>query len=371
MDAKGRVNLYPLRLKEILRDYAFGDRWIARAFAKSDLPANHRLGETWEVCDRPGESSLIVNGPLKGQTLRQAIDQYGAALLGRDIAERFGRRFPLLVKFLDATHPLGEQVHADDELTRRRKVDDYSGKTEAWYMLRTAPGARVFCGSRPGLTRAGLLAAVMGNDSRSCMVDYPARPGDAFLLYAGTMHYSPGGLLFYEIMQNSDVYSALGRFKPSLPEAQKERLAREAVEAVHLEEGFDCRTRPVTIPWGGNRCTFVLACQHFALERLDLVGPCALALDGRRFFVLTAIAGQARVVCPGGEELLLPGQTCLLPASLGEVGIEPQGQSALLKGYVPDLMADVIVPLRAGGADDGEIRALGGKTQLNPFNRLL
>jgi mannose-6-phosphate isomerase len=275
------------------------------------------------------------------------------------------------VKLLDATHTLGEQVHADDELTRRRKVDDYSGKTEAWYMLRTRPGARVFCGGRPGVTRESLLSAVMRNDSRSCMMDFLARPGDAFLLYAGTMHYSPGGLLFYEIMQNSDVYTSLGRFKPSLSAEQKDRLASEAVETVHLEEGFDCRTHPVTIPWGANRRTFVLACEHFALERLDLVGPGALALDGRRFCVLTAIAGQARVASAGGGELLLPGQTCLLPASLGEVRVEPRGQSSLLKGYVPDLRGDVIGPLRARGVGDEDIRALGGRTELNPLNGLL
>ncbi|MHC4718220.1 MAG: hypothetical protein ACYS5V_14705, partial [Planctomycetota bacterium] len=57
-------SLYPLRFREILRDYRFGDRWIVREFDKPGLPADHRIGETWEVCDRPGESSEIINGPL-------------------------------------------------------------------------------------------------------------------------------------------------------------------------------------------------------------------------------------------------------------------------------------------------------------------
>jgi len=58
--------LYPLRFKEILRNYSFGSRWIADSFNKTGLPDDQRIAETWEVCDRPGESSQVINGPYAG-----------------------------------------------------------------------------------------------------------------------------------------------------------------------------------------------------------------------------------------------------------------------------------------------------------------
>ena len=70
--------------------------------------------------------------------------------------------------------------------------------------------------------------------------------------------------------------------------------------------------------------------------------------------------------------MLLPGQTCLLPASLGAVSIEPDdGPCALLKSYVPDLAANVILPLRRAGVTDTAITGLGGKTRFNSLLRLL
>jgi mannose-6-phosphate isomerase class I len=90
-----QTSLYPLRFREILRDYRFGDRWIVETYEKAELPDDHRVGETWEVCDRPGESSEVINGPLTGETLHTLIARYGPSLLGRDVVARCGTRFPL------------------------------------------------------------------------------------------------------------------------------------------------------------------------------------------------------------------------------------------------------------------------------------
>jgi hypothetical protein len=61
----------------------------------------------------------------------------------------------------------------------------------------------------------------------------------------------------------------------------------------------------------------------------------------------------------------------MLPACLDSVTIEPVTGSALLKGYVPDLLRDVVHTLRRAGVGDDDIAALGGKTRLNPLPQLL
>ncbi|MFH1571383.1 MAG: type I phosphomannose isomerase catalytic subunit, partial [Gemmatimonadota bacterium] len=275
---------YPLRFREILRNYGFGDRWIAREFRKEGLPDDHRIAETWEACDRPGESSQILNGWMQGRSLGEAIETWGPDLLGRDLAARFGSTFPLLIKLLDASNVLGEHFHPSDAIVRQRQLADYSGKAEAWYMLRARPGATIECGHRPGVTPDAFLRAMLDDRPRACMQEYAARVGDAFLLYPGTVHYSAGGLLFYEIMQNSDLNLGVRPGRGDNP-AAAEAQARQILEAVHFEADFDPRTRPVVLAEGPNRRTWVLACQHFAVERLDLVAPAALHRNGERFHV--------------------------------------------------------------------------------------
>ena len=363
--------LYPLRFKEVLRNYRFGDRWIVEAYEKEGLPEDHRIAETWEVCDRPTESSTVIKGPLAGQTLHELIDAHGAALLGQDIVDRCGTRFPLLIKFLDASNPLGEQAHQSDELAARQGLKD-PGKTEAWYMLNVREGATIRCGQiddsvTPEIARQAILEGTIHERMR----EYAVQTGDAFLLYAGTMHYSAGGVLFYEIMQNSDVIIGLRKPDEAMPPAEREDRVDAALEGVHLEPGFEVKIEPISLYEGPNKRTFVFSCTYFALERLDLAAPYTIDCDGQRFYVLSQIVGRSTVVCGDHREELRPGNTCLLPASLGPVTLEPSGDCALLKAYVPDLARDVIAPLRKAGFSDEVIAGLGGRTALNPFLGLL
>jgi len=363
--------LYPLRFKEILRNYTFGNRWIVEVYAKESLPENHRIAETWEVCDRGAESSIVVNGALVGKTLHELIDDYGVDFLGRDVVARCGIRFPLLIKFLDASNVLDEQAHHNNVLAAKRGLDD-PGKTEAWYMLHVRDGATIHCGNVVGATETAVHDAIVDGSIRELMREYAVQPGDAFLLYAGTMHYSAGGALFYEIMQNSDVYIALLPPDPALPETEREAQVRAAMEGVHLEDGFEAKIEPVSLREGANTRTFAFACIHFALERLDLNAPYTLNCDGERFFVLSQVEGTSTVVWGEQRETLRPGHTCLLPANLGVVLIEPEsGPCALLKAYVPDLLHNVIQPLQAAGVAQEAILGLGGRTVLNPLSELL
>ncbi|MBN1401255.1 MAG: hypothetical protein JXA74_10485 [Anaerolineae bacterium] len=364
------TSLYPLRFEERLRNYGFGGRWIAEVLSKPGLPEDHTLAETWEVVDRPDESSVILNGPLAGRTLHQAIEELGEPLLGADIVARHGKRFPLLIKFLDASNPLGEQIHPNDAWAAQRGGFD-TGKTEAWYMLHVRPGASIHAGPRPGLTRDELTGALLRGSSRDCMREFAVQPGDAFLLYAGVMHDARGGVLFCEIMQNSDITLGLNWHVQRAEPDQRAGRAAELADLIHLEEGFDPRTRPVRVAEQGNARTYIMACRHFAMERLDLVAPHTLTSEGQRFAVISAIQGAVRVSGGGVTERLLTGQSCLLPAGLTPIALAPEGQASLLKMYVPDLMADIVAPLRACGVPDAGILGLGGRTCLNDLAPLL
>jgi mannose-6-phosphate isomerase len=114
-----------------------------------------------------------------------------------------------------------------------------------------------------------------------------------------------------------------------------------------------------------------MACQHFAVERLDLTAPYTLSCDGRHFYALSQVNGHSVVRSADTMVELDPGSSCLVSAELGQVTIEPLPEASILVSYVPNLLTDFVLPLRAAGVSDQDIAALGGVTQLNPLPALL
>ena len=60
--------LYPLTFQPIFQERVWGGRYLEALFG-IPLPADKRIGESWEISDRPGAESIIANGPLAGLSL--------------------------------------------------------------------------------------------------------------------------------------------------------------------------------------------------------------------------------------------------------------------------------------------------------------
>lgn len=99
--------LYSYRFTPLLMERVWGGRTLAR-FGKR-LPPNRLIGESWEISDRDDAQSVVANGDQKGRTLRQLVETLGSRLLGANCAS--AKRFPLLIKLLDAHERLSLQVH--------------------------------------------------------------------------------------------------------------------------------------------------------------------------------------------------------------------------------------------------------------------
>src|SRR3954449_6923528 len=102
------TTLYPLIFEPIFKERIWGGRAIERLYGKK-LPAGVPIGESWEISDRPGDASVVANGPLAGRDLRWLMENHATELLGS--AKPPTPRFPLLVKILDAQEKLSLQVH--------------------------------------------------------------------------------------------------------------------------------------------------------------------------------------------------------------------------------------------------------------------
>jgi len=359
------MDWYPLKLTAHVRAYAFGARLIPERLGKAAVP-DGIVAETWEVSDYRDTTGVVTNGPLAGRTLHDLVEAYPHELVGRGWR---GPHFPLLEKFLDASHPLPVHLHADDE-TARRVYGEPNGKTEAWHILWAAPGATVLAGVKPGLSRDDFFAAFKARDYDAVMPRYPIRAGDTVYVPGGVIHAFGPDTLIFEVQQTSDLAQSVmpadlygNRYSLATWEARINAALDE------LRTGY--RPRPTAglalPPDGPNRYVIGCAGPHFALERWALGAPRREEAHPRRCLTLSNAGGPVRLEYASGEETLGRAESCILPAAIGDVRIVPtgdgadneNGEASLIACYVPDLPVDVLAPLRAAGHTDDAIRALG------------
>ena len=100
-------NLYPLKFHPILKEKIWGGQKLKTILNKpSNLP---NIGESWEISDVEDDTSIISNGSLQGKSLRDILKRYKSDLIGEKNFNRFGEKFPLLIKFIDAKEDLSIQ----------------------------------------------------------------------------------------------------------------------------------------------------------------------------------------------------------------------------------------------------------------------
>ncbi|MDD5458080.1 MAG: class I mannose-6-phosphate isomerase [Phycisphaerae bacterium] len=190
--------MYPLKFKPIFKERIWGGQKLRDIFGKQ-LPANTKIGESWELADLPEDKSQITNGSLAGKTIDQAIEQFTAQITGRT---DFSKPFPLLIKFLDAENILSVQVHPDKQTCQRMGMGE--PKTECWYIISAEPAAVIYKGLKKGVTKHDFAAATEQGNTAELLNRIEVHPGECHFLPAGTPHAIGAGLLIAEIQTPSD-----------------------------------------------------------------------------------------------------------------------------------------------------------------------
>ncbi len=317
------------RFTDIFKETLWGG---CRILPFKGLEADGRLiGESWELSGIPGNESVVQGGCYDGMTLTRLVEEGGAALLGEENFARFGTKFPLLVKFIDAEQPLSVQVHPDDALAQKRH--GCPGKTEMWYMVGCAPGAWLLDGFSRGVTPEEYAARVADNTLPEVLRRYEVRPGDVYFLPAGRVHSIGTGCFICEIQQSSDVTYRIYDFGRTDSEGRPRQLhVEEAKEAIDYavtepetrkEAVLDVPTELVGSPFfttGVYRLSEPMTCDYSELDS---------------FVILICTAGSCRVVCGEEETLLTAGRTLLVSAEAAEVRLLPEGgETTVLESYV-------------------------------------
>lgn len=299
--------------------------WGGQRLKAADPP----VGEAWVAF----EESRVRVGEEAGRTVAELAAESGAQLLGREVFEAYGSRFPLLVKLLDCAEWLSVQVHPNDEQAERLVGPGQFGKTEAWHFIEAVPGANIYAGIKPGTSAEELEAAIRAGRVLEVAERLEVKTGETVYIPAGTLHALGPGLLLYEVQQSSDTtYRVYDWDRPAA-----------AGRKLHVEESV-----AVTDP---HRSAFVhpapelqetaaavaLVCPYFALDVLSL-GDAAFDGDtrGETFHLLTLTEGSVELTCDDESVRLRKYETALVAGGAGVYHLRADATGArLLRASVP------------------------------------
>ncbi len=150
---------------------------------------------------------------FKGQrfTLRDAVEELGAEIVGEEIWQKY-RRWPVYSKFFDNMGPIPHHMHQNWE---QAKLVGQEGKPEAYYFppQLNAIGNNfpyTFFGLEPGTTKEQVIECLARwNEGDNGILDlskaYRLKPGTGWLVPPCILH-APGSLVTYEPQWGSDVF---------------------------------------------------------------------------------------------------------------------------------------------------------------------
>jgi mannose-6-phosphate isomerase len=318
--------LYPLIFKPIFKERIWGGRELERLFGKK-IPAGKPIGEAWEISDRPGDASVIANGPLAGKNLRWLREQHAAEILGGAKAAVDGG-FPLLCKILDAREKLSLQVHPP-----ARKAAELKGepKTEMWFIADAAPDASLYVGLKRGVTRADFEKKIADGSVADCFHRIPVKAGDAMFLPSGRVHAIGDGLVIFEIQQNSDTtYRVFDWNRVGLDGQPRELHIAQSLASIDFN---DFEPKLVETKFAGSevKVRSLVDDPLFNVEAWKLDSEANAFLNPKQLQIIAVTGGQIEIKCGSTIVNLSAGQFSLIPASLERTEIVAKSAAALLR----------------------------------------
>ena len=333
------------KLYPAVKNYVWGGKKLSEKYGKtSDVSP---LAESWELSFHSDGLTRLSDG----RTLAEAA---GPDDLGINCA-RF-LRFPMLIKLIDADRDLSVQVHPSD-----RDVEDGYGKTEMWYVIEAEPGACLYVGFSKPVTKDEVRRAAEDKTLQELLNKIEVRPGDAFLIPAGTVHAIGAGCVICEIQQNSNITYRLYDYGRVGADGKPRELHIEEALAVMKTDAKAVSSPSVSTPDG----ELLFANGYFTSYRLDVGGGYALPRDGGSFRCLCCVKGSGTLdgadikagdsyFVPAGRGAELSGDMTLIVSCVRRYALGIDLGGTFIKGGIVDDLGNIVISEKTEtGAEHG------------------
>ena len=286
----------------------WGGEKLAR-MGKKPRAEGENIAESWELSFVPGSEATDGQGiPLS--------EKYTKADFGLASADL--PFFPVLTKFIDAKSKLSVQVHPSDEVALAD--EGQYGKTEMWYIVSAEPGAGIYAGLRRKVGKEEFAAAVADGTVESLLAFHEVHPGDVFFIPSGTIHAIGGGVLLYEIQQNSTLTYRLYDYG--------RRDAAGNLRPLHVEKALKVALLDEYKPQKNDpdHPEIIGKCKYFLAKRLVISEKTVLTADEESYLSVTVIRGSGSVAGLPASPL----DSFFTPAGDGAVEILPDGEMEIV-----------------------------------------
>ena len=322
-----QLTLEPLMFLPILKSRIWGGDKLEKLLNKNTK--EDHIGESWEISDVEGDVSIVTDGPFRVMRLSDLVEQYKDEFLGGHNFERFGSKFPLLIKFIDAKTDLSIQLHPNDELAFSRH--NSFGKNEMWYIMQADEQAKIIVDFNQPMNAAVYQQHLEDGTLPSVMNYEQVSPGDAFMIDVGRVHAIGGGVMLAEIKQTSDVTYRLYDWNRLDDSGRPRELHTDlALEAINFE-------LPKNFRRGYNKSfnasTPIVECPYFSCNYLEINEKIEIINKFDSFLIYICIEGDLTVNFNNNKWNLVQGQTLLIPAAVAGFEFETS-YAKLLEVYV-------------------------------------
>lgn len=301
--------------KPIFQERIWGGHNLKELFGRA-VPEGKKIGESWELVDRPEACSEVVTGPGIAPGTHQNIH----TLWTDRRTEIFGTkapdlaRFPILIKLLDCQDNLSVQVHPPPGKSGEPK-------TEMWYFLESTPEAKIYAGLKNSVTREQFEKAIGKPELAGLLGALHPEQSDAMFLPSGRVHAIGAGNVILEIQQNSDTTYRVDDWGRVDENGRPRALHREqALDSIRFKD-FE----PQFVQPHGER---VLQCPFFTVERAFIYpGEYRVWTGDQTSFQFHFLAqGELKV----DDKEIKRGTSWFVPASTESYNLEPVGEGAEL-----------------------------------------
>ena len=330
------MSLYPFKFKAQLFHKLWGGHTIEKWY--DHVPASYEnVGEAWVISDIDKYPTEVANGSHAGDTLQDLLEVYMDELVGGKVYDAFGNHFPVLMKFIDATDDLSIQVHPDDDYALEH--EDSLGKTEMWYVMPAKGKSAIYLGWNEEMNPELIHKAIADGSLASYLHEYKVKEGDVAYIPTGTVHAMQRDTIVAEIQENSDItyrlydYNRVGNDGRTRP--LKLEQALDVMDFSPVKEAVVTHPEPVL-----NGAVNLKHTPYFTTNLLTLntaVQRDYAPLDS--FVAYMCVAGECEVKaldCDAEDKTatMRLGEAVLIPASLNDIVIVPNGECKLLEIYL-------------------------------------
>jgi mannose-6-phosphate isomerase len=321
------TQLYPLKFQPILKEKIWGGQKLHQLLHKDSTALN--VGESWEISDVKGDTSIVSNGLLKGTSLKELLETHKEDLIGTKNYEVFGNKFPLLIKFIDAKEDLSIQLHPNDALAAKRH--NSFGKTEMWYVMQADDDANLIVGFNQEVIPKTYLKH-LENKTLTKILNFDAvSSGDTYFIEVGRVHAIGAGVLLAEIQQTSDITYRVYDWDRVDDQGNERELHNDlAIDAIDFNMEDDFR---VSYSKEENASNMMVECPYFKTNFLHVSKSIHKENTKDSFFIYMCVEGMVTISSEDFSETIVKGETLLIPAALKTYQITSEN-AKLLEVYV-------------------------------------